>query len=370
MNVLFIAPLPPPITGQALASEVLLRELSKNHSVELVNYHRGDLERGLTSFRRIPEGIAILGRVLQGKRRADAIYLTITQSLAGNIKDLLIYLACLRDLSRMVVHLHGGGLRKELFDRYRLLRRANRFFLSRVGRVVVLGKSLSPVFEGMVPGDRIRIVPNFAEAHLFVSREEVRAKFREIGTVRVLFLSNLIEGKGHEELADAFLGLGEDRKRAVRIDFAGGFESAVHRDRFLQKIKGEDGLRYLGVAGGEEKKRLLADSHLLCLPTYYPYEGQPISILEGYASGCAVIATDHGGIRDIFRDGENGFLVPARSALPIRERLAEIAVNPGILLPVALHNREAAESYREEIHLGSMIRILEEVAGGMTGTGA
>ena len=43
------------------------------------------------------------------------------------------------------------------------------------------------------------------------------------------------------------------------------------------------------------------------MPTYYSNEGQPISILEAYVNGCAVITTENtGGIKDIFKDSVNG----------------------------------------------------------------
>ena len=363
MNILFIAPFPPPVTGQALASKVLLEALAKRFSVDPVNYHRGNLGHGLESLRRVREGVRILGRIRAGKKKADIIYITITQSVAGNVKDLLTYLVCRDKLSRTVIHLHGGALKASLFDRSRVLRSLNRYFYQRLGGAVVLGDSLAFNFLDMVPRERVHIVPNFAEDHLFGTRDGVERKFRDVDPIRIAFLSNLIEGKGHEELADAYLGLDGDFQSKLRIDFAGGFASVPREERFLARIRGNGNLRYHGVVSGEEKRRLLADAHLLCLPTYYRFEGQPISILEGYAAGCAVIATDHAGIRDIFRDGENGYEVEKRSVSSLRRALERAAERPGEMLPIGLRNLAAAsEKYRQEIHCVSMIELLERVA--------
>jgi glycosyltransferase involved in cell wall biosynthesis len=265
----------------------------------------------------------------------------------------------------MVVHLHGGGLREHLFDRHGLLRRLNRVFLKRVGGVVVLGKTMVSIFDGMVPAGRVHVVANFADESLFARREEIERKFERTGTLRVLFLSNLLAGKGHEELAEACLGLEDPLKRRIRVDFAGGFESDRDRERFLRTIQGNDNLNYLGTVSGEEKRRLLAEAHLFCLPTYYAFEGQPISILEAYASGCVVVTTNHAGIRDIFRDGENGYRVQAKSARSIRDRLEAIAADPAGLADVALRNqRIASERYREDRYCGALIGILEHMADG------
>ena len=45
------------------------------------------------------------------------------------------------------------------------------------------------------------------------------------------------------------------------------------------------------------------------LPTRYPNEGQPISILEAMGNGMTIITTNHAGIPDIVEDGVNGFVI-------------------------------------------------------------
>ncbi|MCI5133600.1 MAG: glycosyltransferase [Candidatus Electrothrix sp. AW2] len=50
-------------------------------------------------------------------------------------------------------------------------------------------------------------------------------------------------------------------------------------------------------------------------------EGFSLPVLEAMACGCAVVATDCGGPRDIIKDGENGFLVPVGDVNKIVERV-------------------------------------------------
>jgi glycosyltransferase involved in cell wall biosynthesis len=364
MKILFIAPLPPPLTGQSLAAKILLDELVTHNRVEVVDFRKDVFKQGVCSVNRIAQILKILTEIWQKKKDSDLIYLTISQSISGNIKDLITYGICFKIISRMVIHLHGGGIRKLIFDRYRIIYYLNKFFLKRIGGVVVLGKSLKSIFESMVPQDKIYVVPNFAEDHLLLEKKKIKKKFLDINPLRILFLSNLISGKGYEELVDAYVTLKHELKKTIRIDFAGGFESENDKKKFLDKIRDTIEIYYHGIVFGEKKKELFSNSHLFCLPTYYSYEGQPISILEAYASGCVVITTDHGGISDIFKNGINGFKVRKKSAISIMREIEQILKKPEQLLPMALSNREIVyNKYRTSTYCSSLLKIFENIAG-------
>ena len=146
--------------------------------------------------------------------------------------------------------------------------------------------------------------------------------------------------------------------------FVGGFESERAKTAFLQRLKGNPGLIYQGsFLAGLEKKALYNESHVFCLPTSYPYEGQPISLLEAYATGCVVVATEHSGIPDVFTDGVNGFAVEKRSPESIRKVLETMLSDKRGLVDIALANRNTAhERYRTDIYQASLMRIVNGTA--------
>jgi glycosyltransferase involved in cell wall biosynthesis len=70
---------------------------------------------------------------------------------------------------------------------------------------------------------------------------------------------------------------------------------------------------------------MIEEAQVFCLPSYYAYsEGQPVSILEAYASGCYVVTTNHGGISDIFKDKVNGSYVEKRSSEDLAKLMVQI----------------------------------------------
>ena len=110
---------------------------------------------------------------------------------------------------------------------------------------------------------------------------------------------------------------------------------------------------------GEAKKALYGETHVFCLPTYYPYEGQPISILEAYATGCVVVTTRHSGIPEVFADGVNGYAVDTRSAESIRVALERMLGRPERLVDVALTNRRVAgDAYTARVYKSALSQIL------------
>jgi len=358
LKILFIAPLPPPITGQSLASQVFLDSISDAHDVTVVNFSKKGFKEGATSLGRFWDIFKVLSSILKKKSGSDIIYLTISESLAGNFKDLLTYLICFRHLPRFFIHLHGGSIGKLLLDRNPILRRLNAYFIGRMGGVIILGKSHMCIFKGMIDFDRIHIVPNFAEDIYFCAEGEIISKYNSGGPLRILYLGNLIEGKGYKELLAAFEMFEKSERSDIKIDFAGAFESDGEKKAFLDRIHKFPEIVYHDVVRGEIKKKLLQEAHVFCLPTGFS-EGQPISILEAYASGCTVISTMMGGIVDIFTDQVHGFTIKEKSAVSVKIALQKILMNRSYLLKIGINNRrEAWAKYRTQTFNQSLQKII------------
>jgi glycosyltransferase involved in cell wall biosynthesis len=362
MRILLIVPLPPPVTGHSLASQVLVDGLSRVHDVAVVNLSVGSLHDGRITSRRLREVGRVLLAVWRRHRRADAIYFTISESRAGNLKDLGVYLLCAGRLRRLYVHLHGGTIGRELFDRHAGWRMINAVFIRRLGGVIISGPAHLGIFAGMIDRRRIHIVPNSARDELFVTEDALREKFAAPRTLRVLYLSSMTPSKGYLNLLEGWLGLAPEIRRGIQLDYAGGFPDEADHATFLRRIAPLDGVRYHGLVDEEQKRRLFAQAHMFCLPTRM-LEGQPISILEAYASGCAVLTTGQPGIRDVFDDGINGFELRGGTAASVTAALGRAASDVDRLRQMAVTNRRTAEERHRSTTFTATLRRILETAG-------
>lgn len=364
LRILFIGPLPEPVTGHSLACQILLEALQVKHDVRVVNLSKASFGGGVTSLGRIAEVGAILRQIRQQVRATDVVYLTISESVAGNLKDLCIYLLCWRRLPQMVIHLHGGSIRSHIFDRHAILRALNAVFLRRIGTAIVLGRTHLPVFEGLVPRHRQHIVANFAQDYLFTNDAAITAKFAATDVIHLLFLGNLIEGKGHGDLLAGYRLLPPALRSRIRLHFAGAFDTEEESAQFGASIADDPAVTYHGVVSGEGKRALLAQAHVLVLPTSLS-EGQPISILEAYAAGCVVMTTACGGIPDIFTHGVHGYGIQPGSPESVRDAIAGVLANDSLIEDIARRNWQLASStYRTEAYAAGVAALIEAAGSG------
>lgn len=114
---------------------------------------------------------------------------------------------------------------------------------------------------------------------------------------------------------------------------AGDGASAPYRRR-AEELGLADRVSFSGWVDSDEARAMLADTDVLVLPSHA--EGLPMSVIEAFAHGVAVVSTPVGAIPEILEDAVNGLLVsPGDSAQlaqalltilqdePLRRRLAE-----------------------------------------------
>jgi glycosyltransferase involved in cell wall biosynthesis len=360
VTVLCLVNLPPPITGAALASVEAIHAFRDGGRCEVLTfgYQRGTLHSGSFSLLQVSRVLWLTCKLIWlrlSARKIDVVYHAVSASFWGNLRDICFWIALGRTLrSRTVIHIHSGIYLKGGPGFPGWLMWLNGKLIPQLKRGIILGPTFRLLLDRWLPSDRVFEVMNFFHPSLLLPEAKIREKFSENAPVNIVFLSNLIREKGYHELLDAFLSLPKDIRGRAELWFAGEFQVTSERDALRREEQLHPNVHFLGTVKGEEKRDLLCRAHLFCLPTWYRFEGQPISILEAYASGCVVITSENGGINDVFKTGENGMRVNEDGSLKIskerlRDALADFIHNRRHYERIAVHNAElAAKSFTIE----------------------
>ncbi len=88
------------------------------------------------------------------------------------------------------------------------------------------------------------------------------------------------------------------------------------------------------------------------------FEGLPIALLEAMSSGCAVVSTNAGGIKEVIRPGIDGLLCDVEEPERLVEFATELIADATKRNALALQGRERV---REEFSMEKMVNALEAV---------
>ena len=350
-SILLISAFSPPVTGVTTASNTILSHLqNRGRTVYVIDYARKSLITGNFSFKQFFKVLIKGFKILRTKNKVAHIYLAVSSSFWGNMRDIFFFFILGKEKRKnTVLHLHTATFSDYLSTSPWWVSYLNKKMFKDIKAAIVVGETFSNIFGPLIPPDRVKPVKNCVKTELFIPPPLLAKKISCTEKINLLYLSNLIPSKGYNLLLDAYLSLPKKTREKTILNFAGGCTDHKLKTAFLNRITNENNIFYHGQVEGNEKLKLLWNSHIFCLPTSYPPEAQPISILEAYAAGCIVLTSNAGGIKDIFQHGVNGYWITPGDKIALRNYLELVILDFDKHRNFASNNyHEAAEKYREE----------------------
>jgi glycosyltransferase involved in cell wall biosynthesis len=102
-------------------------------------------------------------------------------------------------------------------------------------------------------------------------------------------------------------------------------------------------IAFAGPYGEEQASDVFAGMDALVVPSTW-YENTPFVVLEAFAAGVPVLASDLGGLTEIVQDGVDGLLFRAGDAPSLQSAIERLCGEPGLyerLRPKAPHGIDA-----------------------------
>jgi glycosyltransferase involved in cell wall biosynthesis len=204
-----------------------------------------------------------------------------------------------------------------------------------------------------LPADRIFVKPNFVDIAP-VSEPRPRGSVRpsrHANWTYALFAGRLAEEKGVHTLADAWR-----RLTGIQLQVAGDPPLSPTSP----EIAWPSGVTRLGAQSRERVIELMRGASLLVFPSGC-YENCPMTILEAFACGLPVVASDLGSIPEFVRHGYNGLLFRAGDPSDLAEKVHYAFEHPDELRAMGENaRREFTEKYTAERNYKLLLAIYEQ----------
>lgn len=199
-----------------------------------------------------------------------------------------------------------------------------------------------------------------------VDPDRFRPRPEPKGIITILLASRMIWDKGVGDLIEAGRLL---RRQGLEFEIvlAGTPDPANPTsidEKQLQAWQREGAARWLGYR--EDISHLIAESHIVCLPTFYR-EGVPLVLLEAAASARPIVTTDMPGCREIVKDGVNGLLVPIKQPERLASSLKKMMTNTALRAEMGHNGREMVlKHFTTDVVVKQTLAVYEELLHGFS----
>lgn len=299
-------------------------------------------------LRTVATQLTYLPLLFRELRRADVVHV-FSASYFSFLLAPLPAVAVAKLLRRPVVMNYRSGEAPDHLRRSWIARRT----LRAVDRNIVPSRFLKEVFAGH--GIAAEIIPNIVDLERFAFRR------RDALAPRVLSTRNFEPLYNVACTLRAFR-LVQDRYPDASLTLVGaGSEDAALRE--LAASLRLEHVRFAGRVPPEDIWRFYAEADVyLQTPDI---DNMPASVLEAFASGCAVVATSAGGVPAILTDGVHGLLVPCGDHGAAAHAILDLLADPARAGRMAAAARESCEQYRWSAVRSRWVALYRSLAASM-----
>ena len=276
-------------------------------------------------------------------RKSDVVHLNLAPApLLPLLRAILLVIAAKLARTRVILHAHTG--RMHLAARSGAYRLALRVLSRLVNELVVVSHSALETVRRA--GGAATYLPNGIDA------QRIPTGPKDEDPPLLAFVGTVCERKGVLDLRAALETLRTDGGLPLKVKIVGDArqEGPGEFERMVQSYKahGLDEVEFTGALDRSEVLETLGRSAIFCLPSHW--EGFPLSLLEGMAAGCAIVATDVGDISEMLDGGEAGIVVPLQDPIRLADALGELVNDSGRRRTLGAAARErVAGAYSQSI---------------------
>jgi Glycosyltransferase len=359
-RILFIVQLPPPVHGVTMMNKYTVEHnwFKRNYETKTLPLHFG---QRLEDIGKITPGklfhmMAFICRLcyVMMSFRPSLVYFTIVPTGKIFFRDALFTWVIKLFRPRIVFHLHKKGV-EEIVRHSRFKRWLYKKTFRGV-QTICLSERLTHDIRSIY-----KPKPYILHNGIDVVKKTIIKPYNQVP--RILFLSNLLKGKGVLVFLQSLAELHRQGYRfTARIVGEPVDYSIEEAKAFCNKEGMADVVQVIGPRFGEDKFKELRHSDIFVLPSYN--ECVPLSILEAMQFGLPVVSTTVGGIPDIIRHGQTGLLTRPGHVKELSATLRQLIADKALRIKLGNNAREAfLHHYTLDHFYDGLSAIFDEVLG-------
>jgi len=151
-----------------------------------------------------------------------------------------------------------------------------------------------------------------------------------------LFFGRFVEEKGVDVLLQAMQHIPEPK-----LVLVGDGPQKEHLKNLAAQL-GLENVEFIGPQWGEALDRILRRARFVVMPSVW-HENFPYVIVQSFAMGKPVIGTDRGGIPELIKDGEYGFIYPAQDPDTLAKTIKRLWRNPDLTVEMGTKAKDYAD---------------------------
>lgn len=195
------------------------------------------------------------------------------------------------------------------------------YFMKQCDLVFAPSEDIKKYLDRRSTGAEIRVLPTGLSAQAFTEEKEtgekIRAEYQGDAKYLLCTVSRIEKEKNLYFLVDSMVSLKQRMGEKFRLMIVGDGGEKKALERYVKSRGMEKSIIFTGTVCNDKVAGYLSASDAFIFAS--KSETQGIVLLEAMAAGLPVVAVKACGVKDIVRNGENGFMLPEN-----REAFAEV----------------------------------------------
>lgn len=252
----------------------------------------------------------------------------------------------------IINHIHGSALDDLYINANTKKQKLVLKVFNKSSKLVVLSNEWKEKYKNIVPENIISVIENYS---ILQKVEEIKLQNN-----RVLFLGFLSKAKGCFDIPIIAKKVGKIISGTTFILAGEGHDEEKNTIHKIIKDNQIDNIVFTGWVRGKEKDELLKSSDIFFLPSYG--EAMPMSILEAMGYALPIVTSNIGGIPQLVKDNENGFIFEPGDVEGFSNAIIKILTNVNLKNRLGEKSYEIAkEKYSLEIHVGKIRKLYDQI---------